>query len=171
MASSNLSETIHGVLVSVRSVGILLLGEAGTGKSECALKLLARNHQLVADDVVELDCQNGKLTGKSPPNMRGLLASRIFGILDIQAIFGAGALIDSSEIDLFVEFTKETADVLREPGAITRDFLGISVPGYSITANQAAEAANLIELAAHVFRAPDCVISAEEAISFGLVAK
>ena len=43
---------IHGVLVDVFSLGTLILGDAGIGKSECALELVYRGHRLVADDIV-----------------------------------------------------------------------------------------------------------------------
>ena len=46
--------SLHGVLVDVSGIGVLLLGESGTGKSECALDLVTRGHRLVADDVVEI---------------------------------------------------------------------------------------------------------------------
>ncbi len=45
------STTLHGVLVDVYGMGVLLLGESGIGKSECALDLVQRGHRLVADDV------------------------------------------------------------------------------------------------------------------------
>ena len=48
----------HGALVDVHDVGVLLLGPSGIGKSECALELLRRGHVLVADDVVEIGCEN-----------------------------------------------------------------------------------------------------------------
>jgi hypothetical protein len=43
---------LHGVLVNVFSLGTLILGDAGIGKSECALELVYRGHRLVADDLV-----------------------------------------------------------------------------------------------------------------------
>lgn len=46
--------TRHGVLVSVDGIGVLLTGESGVGKSEAALELVRRGHQLVADDVVDI---------------------------------------------------------------------------------------------------------------------
>ena len=47
-------EIIHGVLLDVLGLGVLLIGESGIGKSECALDLVCRGHRLVADDTVEV---------------------------------------------------------------------------------------------------------------------
>ena len=46
--------TLHGVLVDVYGMGVLITGESGVGKSEAALELVRRGHQLVADDVVDI---------------------------------------------------------------------------------------------------------------------
>ena len=45
---------IHGVLLDILGLGVLVVGESGIGKSECALDLVVRGHRLVADDAVEL---------------------------------------------------------------------------------------------------------------------
>ena len=42
------------MLLDVFGLGVLILGESGIGKSECALDLIDRGHRLVADDVVEI---------------------------------------------------------------------------------------------------------------------
>ena len=47
-------ETRHGVLVNVFGTGVLITGDTGVGKSEAALELIKRGHQLVADDVVNI---------------------------------------------------------------------------------------------------------------------
>src|SRR5881409_3212496 len=47
-------EVIHGVLLDILGLGVLIVGESGIGKSECALDLVVRGHRLVADDAVEL---------------------------------------------------------------------------------------------------------------------
>ena len=47
-------ETLHGVLLEVYGVGVLITGRSGVGKSEAALELVKRGHQLVADDVVDV---------------------------------------------------------------------------------------------------------------------
>ena len=46
--------SLHGVLIDVFGVGVLLTGNSGIGKSECALELIERGHRLVADDVVDI---------------------------------------------------------------------------------------------------------------------
>ena len=50
-------ETRHGVLIDILGLGVLLTGESGIGKSECALDLVVRGHRLVADDTVEVRCR------------------------------------------------------------------------------------------------------------------
>src|SRR5688572_8442077 len=45
---------VHGVLMDILGLGVLIIGESGIGKSECALDLIVRGHRLVADDAVEL---------------------------------------------------------------------------------------------------------------------
>ena len=39
--------TLHGVLMDVFGVGVLITGQSGIGKSECALDLILRGHRLV----------------------------------------------------------------------------------------------------------------------------
>ena len=46
------STILHGVLMDVYGLGVLLIGDSGVGKSECALDLITRGHSLVADDRV-----------------------------------------------------------------------------------------------------------------------
>jgi hypothetical protein len=40
---------IHAVLMDILGLGVLISGESGIGKSECALDLIVRGHRLVAD--------------------------------------------------------------------------------------------------------------------------
>ncbi len=42
-------ELRHGVLLDAYGLGVLIEGESGIGKSECALDLIVRGHRLVAD--------------------------------------------------------------------------------------------------------------------------
>jgi HPr kinase/phosphorylase len=47
-------QVIHGVLMDMLGLGVLITGESGIGKSECALDLVVAGHRLVADDTVEI---------------------------------------------------------------------------------------------------------------------
>ena len=57
--------TVHGVLVDVYGLGVLIQGEAGIGKSECALELLKRGNILVADDIVQIQHRSAGGCGDS----------------------------------------------------------------------------------------------------------
>ena len=93
--------TRHGVLVDVYGVGVLLTGESGVGKSEAALELVKRGHQLVADDVVDI-CRvsDNRLTGECPEMVRHFMEIRGIGIIDIKAMYGVSAVAMSKSIDL-----------------------------------------------------------------------
>jgi HPr kinase/phosphorylase len=96
--------TRHGVLVDVYGEGILILGESGIGKSETAVELIKRGHQLVADDAVEIRRINQtRLVGEAPELIRHFIEIRGVGIVDVQSIFGMGNIKDSSSIDLVIQ--------------------------------------------------------------------
>lgn len=97
----------HGVLVDVYGVGVLITGESGIGKSETALELIKRGHQLVADDSVCLTRVTEKrLVGSSPSTIRHFMEIRGIGIIDIKAMFGIGAVLTSKSVDLVIHLEK-----------------------------------------------------------------
>ncbi|HLR34907.1 MAG TPA: HPr(Ser) kinase/phosphatase [Tissierellales bacterium] len=95
--------TIHGVLVEVYGMGILLTGDSGVGKSETALELIKRGHRLVADDAVEIKRVDDKLQGISPELVRHFMEIRGIGIIDIERLYGVGAVKAWEFIDLVIE--------------------------------------------------------------------
>jgi len=95
--------TLHGVLVDVFSIGMLLLGKSGIGKSECALELVMRGHRLVADDVVECDWRPpGMVFGTAPELLRNHLEIRGLGVLNIHDLFGVTSVTPRKRIDVVV---------------------------------------------------------------------
>ncbi len=94
----------HGVLMDVYGVGVLLEGKSGAGKSEAALELIKRGHQLIADDVVDI-CRvtEKRLLGTCPEAIRYLMEIRGLGLIDIRALYGVSAVEDSKPIDLILE--------------------------------------------------------------------
>ena len=99
--------TRHGVLVDVYGVGILLTGESGVGKSEVALELVRRGHQLCADDVVDI-CRvaDDRLIGECPEMVRHFMEIRGIGIIDIRAMYGVGSVVLSKSIDMVIHMEK-----------------------------------------------------------------
>jgi HPr kinase/phosphorylase len=101
------SATIHGVLVDVYGMGVLLLGDSGIGKSECALDLIQRGHRLVADDVVEIrKYPNGSLVGRAAEMIRYHMELRGIGIINIKHLFGVSAVRLSKSIELVIELER-----------------------------------------------------------------
>ena len=90
-------QTCHGVLLDVFGVGLMITGESGVGKSECALELIKHGHQLVADDVVDISRVGRALFGESPEMVRDFMELRGVGIVDVKEIFGIGSIVDTIE--------------------------------------------------------------------------
>jgi HPr kinase/phosphorylase len=91
---------IHGVLLDVYGLGVLLFGDSGVGKSECALDLIVRGHRLVSDDVVEIKRKSGSLIGTGPELTRYHMELRGVGIVNVKDLFGVAAV----KLNKFVEY-------------------------------------------------------------------
>ncbi len=101
----------HGVLMNVYGIGVFLAGKSGAGKSEAALELIKRGHQLVADDVVDIcKVSDSKLIGSCPPAIRYLMEIRGIGLIDIRALYGVSAVEEDTPIDLILELVSWDED-------------------------------------------------------------
>ena len=95
--------SVHGVLVDVYGEGLLITGESGIGKSEAALELVRRGHRLGTDDVVEIrKVSDDTLVGSAPEMLKHLIELRGIGVVDVKALFGASAVMDTQNIDLVI---------------------------------------------------------------------
>lgn len=78
--------TVHGTCVAIGGRGVLILGPSGAGKSTLALKLILDAPrslplaELVADDRVVLEEENGILSARAPTLLAGLIEVRGLGI-------------------------------------------------------------------------------------------
>jgi HPr kinase/phosphorylase len=98
------STHMHGVLLDIYGLGVMLIGESGVGKSECALDLITRGHSLVADDRVTIKrYPNGELIGYCEGPLRHHMELRGLGIVNVQDLFGLAAVRERKTIDLVVE--------------------------------------------------------------------
>lgn len=125
--------TVAGTLVAIDGQGVLIQGEAGTGKSEAALGLLDRGHRLVADDAVRLTGgADAAPRGKAAPLLAGRLAVRGLGVLDVARLYGAAAVAASAPINLVVRLAADDdADPLHGAWART-ELLGASLPAVTL---------------------------------------
>jgi HPr kinase/phosphorylase len=117
--------TVHGDLVDVYGLGVLLLGQSGIGKSECALDLITRGHRLVSDDVVEIRRESSILVGSGPELTKYHMEIRGLGVINIRDLFGISAIRNTK----FIELT-----VMLEPWQEGKpyDRLGLDEPRYTI---------------------------------------
>jgi HPr kinase/phosphorylase len=146
------AETVHGVLVDIHSVGVLLLGPSGIGKSECALFLVERGHRLVADDRVELRLRpSGRVEGRPPRPLRYHLEVRGIGILNIRDLFGATAVRERKSVDLVVELCPWRDEERYERLGLddhSYDLLGTMVPMLRIPVSPGRDMGVILEVAA-----------------------
>ena len=144
--------TRHGVLVDVYGVGVLLTGESGVGKSEAALELIKRGHQLAADDVVDI-CRvaDDRLIGESPETIRHFMEIRGIGIIDIRAMYGVGAVVLSKSIDMVIHLEKWDSAKEYDRLGLTEEketILGVEVPYQVMPVKPGRNLAIIIEVAA-----------------------
>lgn len=96
--------TQHGVFMEVLSVGVLLTGESGVGKSELALELITRGHRLIADDApLFARIAPDIVVGTSPPVIQDFLEVRGLGVLNIRQMYGDSAVKSSKYLKLIID--------------------------------------------------------------------
>lgn len=143
--------TIHGVMLEVFGIGVLIIGKSGVGKSETALDLITKGCRLVADDLVEIKRVEDALRGTCPELIRHFLEIRGVGIIDIERLYGIGAVKQFDYLDMVVEL--ETWDNEKEYDRLgleeeTMDILGITLPKVTIPVKPGRNIAMIVEVAA-----------------------
>ena len=99
--------SIHGTLIDINGMGTLIIGKSGIVKSETAIDLIKRGHQLIADDLVEvMEKEPGNLIGTAPGILKRFMEIRGIGIVDVVTMFGASSYRDRKNIRLVVELEK-----------------------------------------------------------------
>jgi HPr kinase/phosphorylase len=142
---------VHGVLLDVYGLGVLLIGDSGVGKSECAIDLVVRGHRLVSDDIVEIKRMGDTLVGTGPEMTRYHMELRGVGIINVKDLFG----VASVRLTKFVEYVlkldpwkagkKYDRLGLDEEG---HEILGITLPYIEMPVGPGRNLSVLIEVAA-----------------------
>ncbi len=149
------TEVMHGVLVDVFGVGILITGKSGVGKSEIALELVNRGHRLIADDSVIIKNINDQLVGKSPEKIRYYMEIRGIGIINIQRMFGPGAVRPDKGVDIIAELSPWEQGKNYDRIGINEQYeeiLGINIQKVVIPVTPGRNIPIVLETAARKFR-------------------
>jgi serine kinase of HPr protein (carbohydrate metabolism regulator) len=130
---------LHAGLIARRADGrwrgVLIEGPSGSGKSDLALKALERGWSLVADDRTLIWSDGGRLWGRAPDAIAGLIEARGVGIV-------AAGRLPLSEIALVVRCVA-AAELERMPEPAVWSALGVELPLVALAAFEESATAKL----------------------------
>ena len=153
--------TLHGVFVEIYSIGVLITGESGSGKSELALELVTRGHRLIADDAPEFtQIAPDVLDGTCPELLQDMLELRGLGVLNIRQMFGDTAIKRNKYLRMIVHLSRPSLEpkpdgMERLTGDIgSRRLLDLDVPMITLPVMAGRNLAVLTEAATrmHILR-------------------
>jgi HPr kinase/phosphorylase len=145
--------TLHGVFLEVLSIGVLLTGDSGVGKSELALELITRGHRLVADDAPEFArIAPDIINGTCPALIQDFLEVRGLGVLNIRAMYGDSVIKKGKYLRLIINLKHVQQndgtfeDRLQEQQQ-SRNVLGLDIPVFTLPVAPGRNLAVLVEAA------------------------
>lgn len=143
---------MHAVLMDILGLGVLITGESGIGKSECALDLIGRGHRLVADDTVEVRRRaESVIIGTCPELTRHHMELRGLGLVNVRELFGIASVRSSKRVEFVVQLERwEPGRAYERLGLddVFSDILGVQVPLVRMPVAPGRSVATLVEVAA-----------------------
>ncbi|MFA5056781.1 MAG: HPr(Ser) kinase/phosphatase [Opitutaceae bacterium] len=144
----------HGTTVDIKGVGVIIRGDSGVGKSECALALIERGHSLVSDDITVIKLLDEReLMASSRPLTRGYMECRGIGIINIAEMFGIKSVRLEKRIDMVVSLREWTPEASEERTGLEEnhyEILGIKLTHIELFVRPGRDIARLVEVAAMV---------------------
>lgn len=131
--------TVQATCVAIDGHGVLLRGPSGAGKSDLALRLIDGGAALVADDLVAVAAEAGRVIARlpsgAPAECRGRLEVRGIGLLPV-------ATIAEAPLALVVDLVRSPAPV-RLPAPESVEIAGISLPRLALDPFEASAPARI----------------------------
>jgi serine kinase of HPr protein (carbohydrate metabolism regulator) len=126
----------HAGLIATRAAGrwagVLIEGPSGAGKSDLALRALDQGFRLVADDRTIVWASGGRLWGRAPETLHGLIEMRGLPI-------GGVLALPLAEIALVVRCGKPE----RLPEMEAAQILGVAIPAVTLAPLEVSAPAKL----------------------------
>ncbi|MBK8811357.1 MAG: HPr(Ser) kinase/phosphatase [Acidobacteria bacterium] len=146
--------TLHGVLLDMFGIGVLIVGDSGIGKSECALDLISRGHRLISDDSVVIKKVGTELEGSAPELIRDYLEIHGLGIVNVREIFGISALGKPKKVELCINLKKwDDFDAIDRLGIETQEeeIFGLKLPKFALPVSPGRTISTLVETAVRIY--------------------
>ena len=138
---------LHAGLIARRVgglwLGVLIHGPSGAGKSDLALRAAQQGFRLVADDRVVAFLSGGRLYGRAPDTLAGLIEVRGVGIVRHERL-------PFARIALQARCASSPDEVERVPDEATTSILGVPLPTVAIWLLEAAAPAKLAAALEHL---------------------
>ncbi|PHY17873.1 HPr kinase/phosphorylase [Caulobacter sp. BP25] len=120
--------------------GALIEGPSGVGKSDLALRALEHGFRLVADDRVIVFPAGGRLYGKAPEPLAGLIEVRGLGVVQ------AAAPLPCCEIAVIIRCVAAPDAVQRLPEPRAEVVAGISLPVFDLWPREPAAPLKIVRI-------------------------
>ncbi|WP_269715514.1 HPr kinase/phosphorylase [Caulobacter sp. NIBR2454] len=138
---------LHAGLIAARLSGgwrgALIMGESGSGKSDLALRAMEHGFRLVADDRVLAWTSEGRLFGRAPDPLAGLMESRGLGVL-------SEPHLAFCEISLVVRCSDAPEGVERLPDPTSTSILDVASPSLELWPCDVAAPLKLLRAMQHL---------------------
>jgi serine kinase of HPr protein (carbohydrate metabolism regulator) len=136
------SDPFHAGLIALYDQGVwrgvLIEGPSGVGKSDLALRCLQLGFRLVADDRTQLWVSEGRLFGRAPQPLSGLIEARGLGVMPLEARAMA-------EVKLVARCLQPSDPLERMPEPAMRTLLEVSLPAISVRPLEASAPQKLLQ--------------------------
>lgn len=101
-------EVINGSMMEIYGIGVLITGVDGIGKSETVLKLIKNGHIMVSDDLTQIyQVEPGRVVCESTPERQSLMEVKDIGMINVEKIFGIGAIRHHKNLQLIIELVQD----------------------------------------------------------------